>query len=297
MALFVNARTYEVLYIIRQLARADKDATVTAISGFIAERRHAAPDTYANAYISPGNLTESLQRLVQEGVLTLGPAFAMTPKGSQMADVLDDVDACTTTFLEGYKGIIVEAALKQRVRLNLPPASQQDLAQATGLSVDSVRRGLSELEGTVITTAMGRTQTYTLANPPAVPVPSSTLPAADILGDFDDSPLVPDSAPDPVAEPDADETVDIARLLEGVDEAPAAPTPDPTPATPTPDPTPAAPTPDGPFDWNAVPVDLREAFVQKAKATRMTLTQFLAHLDETLTAQLRATLFGDWINE
>lgn len=289
MALFVNARTYQVLYIIRQLARADKDATATAISGFIAERRHAAPDTYANAYIPPGNLSESLQRLAQEGVLTRGPAFQMTPKGSQMADVLDDVDACTTTFIEGYKGLIVEAALKQRVRVGLPPATQQDLAQATGLSVDSVRRGLSELEGKVITTATGRVQTYTLSSPPAAQAATSDDP----LAGFDDSPLVPTPDPEVSHDPeDPESTVDIAKLLEGIDDSPPT-APVPEPCDPDEEDAPGDESP----GWDDVPRWVRDGFAAKAQAAGLSLTEFLIQLDRRMTAQIQIALFGKEVDD
>lgn len=295
MALFVNARTYQVLYVIRQLARADKDATVAAIGDFIADRRKAAPDTYSNAYISPGNLVEMCQRLTQEGLLTPGPAFELTPQGSLMADVINDVDACTSTFIEGYKGIVVEEALRQRARVGLGPATQQDLAQATGFSVDSVRRGISELGVAVVTTSSGRVQNYVLASPPPVQPADGGL-----LDDFDDAPIPVVSDPpsvDPTGDvqtpvvpqaPEPSQDVDLGKLLESVDEPDLPPAPVPLPMT-TAVPSDTTATTD---IWDSVPEELREALILKAQALRMSFLDYLTAIEQDHTTKMRVALFG-----
>lgn len=165
----VSARTFQLLYIIRQRALLDQRTVVSDFSDFIADRRKTAPALYGQAYISPSAILDLLHRMTVGGLLTNDDGeYQLEHLGSQMADLLDGIDACTTGFIENYKEMVVKAALEQRARLGQGPATQQNLANATNISLDSTRRGLEALvnAGTVIEHSTGRACTYTLAVAP-----------------------------------------------------------------------------------------------------------------------------------
>lgn len=174
----VSARTFQLLYIIRQRALQDQSTRLTDFSEFIADRRKTAPALYGNAYISPSALTDLLSRMTIENLVTATDGeYQLEHMGSQMADLLTGLDACTTGFIENYKEAVVKAALEQRVRLGQGPATQRDLAATTNISIDSTRRGLESLvaSGVVIENTSGRNQTYTLATPPMATPPAPAI--------------------------------------------------------------------------------------------------------------------------
>lgn len=187
----VSARTFQLLYIIRQRALQDQSTRLTDFSEFIADRRKTAPALYGNAYISPSALTDLLSRMTIENLVTATDGeYQLEHMGSQMADLLTGLDACTTGFIENYKEAVVKAALEQRVRLGQGPATQRDLAATTNISIDSTRRGLESLvaSGVVIENTSGRNQTYTLAAPPMATTPAPAIIAQSLdldLGDID----------------------------------------------------------------------------------------------------------------
>ena len=144
----VNARTFQVLSIIRERALADLTTTQEDISEFIANHRKISPVNYNRAYISPSALASILDRMAgPDDLLSQGTKneFWMSPMGSQMADLLVDIDGCSNLFIDNYKKMVCYAALQQRSRLGQGAATPNDIADATGLSGDSVRRGLSDL--------------------------------------------------------------------------------------------------------------------------------------------------------
>ena len=143
----VNARTFQILYIVRQRAVADQTTSSGEISEFIADRRKSAPESYGKAYIAPSALTQMLQRMTTvEHLLTVDDGvYEFTPQGSQMADLLVDVDACSDLFIDSYKEAVCLAVLQQRQRLGQPPANPREVAAIANISLDSARRGLTAL--------------------------------------------------------------------------------------------------------------------------------------------------------
>jgi len=143
-----NARTFEILYIVRKRALLDSPTKFDDIMSFIANRRKTAPDIYGKAYIAPSALVPLLQRMTTgENLLTLTEdgEYEFTARGSQMADLLDGLDACSIHFMDGYKSKVCLAVLQQRIRLGQGPATPREVAAISNISLDSARRGLGVL--------------------------------------------------------------------------------------------------------------------------------------------------------
>ena len=345
----VSARTFQLLYIIRQRALQDQSTRLTDFSEFIADRRKTAPALYGNAYISPSALTDLLGRMAIENLVTATDGeYQLEHMGSQMADLLTDLDACTTGFIENYKEAVVKAALEQRARLGQGPATQLDLAAITNISVDSTRRALETLvaSGVVIENTSGRNQTYTLTTPPMVTTPAPAITdtqevvIADVkaniaqsldldLGDID---AVRTLDPDLKAALDnIDAPVPLGAVLQddGPDVEPAVVTQTQTEApqwvTSTmiqaqaqqvlddiqqasaegswqseeqcPGNCPACDEDCGedgeePYDWNEVPVVVRDALYIQSQAVGMDLGQYLLTLAEQAENRLRHAVTG-----
>ena len=345
----VSARTFQLLYIIRQRALQDQSTRLTDFSEFIADRRKTAPALYGNAYISPSALTDLLGRMAIENLVTATDGeYQLEHMGSQMADLLTDLDACTTGFIENYKEAVVKAALEQRARLGQGPATQRDLAAITNISVDSTRRALETLvaSGVVIENTSGRNQTYTLTTPPMVTTPAPAITdtqevvIADVkaniaqsldldLGDID---AVRTLDPDLKAALDnIDAPVPLGAVLQddGPDVEPAVVTQTQTEApqwvTSTmiqaqaqqvlddiqqasaegswqseeqcPGNCPACDEDCGedgeePYDWNEVPVVVRDALYIQSQAVGMDLGQYLLTLAEQAENRLRHAVTG-----
>ena len=80
-------------------------------------------------------------------LLTLTPndEYEFTPRGSQMADLLTDLDACSVQFIENYKELVCMAVLQQRQRLGYVAATPHEVANIANISFDSARRGMDAL--------------------------------------------------------------------------------------------------------------------------------------------------------
>lgn len=178
----INGRTFQILYILRELAQQTGDLTLghgdwdgascSDISDFIARRRNMAPNIYDKAYISPSALETMVGRMAsREGLLEChGLTYTATVKGSAMADLLTDIDACSTRFLDNYKPEVCIAALRQSVRLgNTDGLDARQVSAVSGISLDSARRGLAALveQGLVTEHPDGRSSTYTVTDSPA----------------------------------------------------------------------------------------------------------------------------------
>ena len=198
----VSARTFQLLYIVRQRALKDLHTTLPDFSAFIAERRAEAPQTYDRAYISPSSLQEILDRMCSpmENLLAHSQGqFSLDFMGSQMADLLDGIDGCSSIFIDGYKEQVVKAVLEQRLRLGMPPANQRDIAATANISLDSARRGLQTLvdSGVITESTKGRNQTYALITTAAVEAGPTTVEDASqsirdtLAGVSDDRPKKP----------------------------------------------------------------------------------------------------------
>ena len=166
----INARTFEILYIVRQRAVLDLPTKLDDFSEFIAARRKDAPDIYHRAYIAPSALAPLLHRMTTgEGVLTLGTngEYELTPRGSQMADLLVGLDACSSGFLDNYKEAIGLAVLQQRQRLGQGPVNPREVSAIANISLDSARRGLTILaeHNKIVEDRTSRTPTYTMPEP------------------------------------------------------------------------------------------------------------------------------------
>ena len=250
--------------------------------------------------------------------------YQLEHMGSQMADLLADIDACSTRFIENYKEAVVQAALEQRARLGLGPATQRDLAATTNISLDSVRRGLEALvtEGIVTETTNGRSQTYTLATPPMTAAPALDLDLKDI-----DEPRTLD--PDLKAALDnIDNPVPLGSVLQdnGPDvEPPAAVVTQGTMQQcqhPAEDKAPEPPLDEegynfeddgdfagddadfgdddyedddyeeSPYDWNDVPVSVRDTLYIQAEAAGMGLSEYLLLLTEVNERRIQRAITG-----
>jgi len=210
----VNARTYQILYIVRQRAQNDKKTTFDDFANFIAERRLSAPGAYSRAYINPGNMASNVHRMTTgDGLLTIDTVYRtyqLTALGSQMADLLVDIDACSDHFIENYKMLVCGGVLQQRRRLGwMGGVCTREVAANANISLDSARRGLTDLEESARSTGdkvhltfQDRNYYYSLLKPAPVP-------------EVDDAPIAVDEDPvkgTPVIDDDGS---DPAALAEG----------------------------------------------------------------------------------
>ena len=169
----VNARTFQILYIVRARASEDKPTRLDDFAEFIADRRKSAPDIYSRAYIAPSAMVPILQRMTTgDNLLTLDPvshSYEFTPRGSQMADLLIDLDACSEQFIDNYKEKVCQAVLQQRQRLGQGAATAREVAAIANISLDSARRGLESLGDQGLAEYTGdRTLVYSLPKVPEV---------------------------------------------------------------------------------------------------------------------------------
>lgn len=314
----VSARTFQLLYIVRQRALEDKGTRLEDFSEFIAERRKAIPDLYTNAYISPSALLDLLDRMSTTERLLVHEAtgeYTFTPAGSQMADLLSEIDACSYHFIDNYKEKVVLAALKQRHRLGQGAATQREVASVTNISLDSARRGLAALidQDLVQEEKDGRSAVYSLKNPPASttatvvidlseddtpdpepkdpelaaalaqtddgtpPRPVGDTYVRDALAGFDDSDeVLPVRGPEPDPE---DMPLSVGNILgdeqPDIDEA-------------FKEPTDCGREKD---DWHDVPKDIRQGHKVLAEAAGVSLTDYLRILLEKHKDRVKTALF------
>lgn len=296
----VSARTFQVLYIIRQRALDDLSTKADDVGPFIAARRKATPTLYEQAYLSPTAISDLLNRMsTTEGLLTAESdgTYQMTPQGSQMADLLRDLNACADSFIEGYKEQVVLAALQQRHRLGQGPANQREIAALTNISLDSVRRGLGTLieQGRVVEDKTGRVTVYALAQPPFLVVPD--LPKSDNpLAGFDDDDEVPPNLeaeePDPVVEEEPDPVVEedveeVPLSLNTILQDEATPEEVHPPIMPA---TPVTPVPEL-SAWAAVPANVQQVHIDIAKALNVSLEVYLEGLAQVCQQRMRNAVF------
>lgn len=327
----INARTFEILYIVRQRAVLDLPTKLNDFSEFIAARRKTAPDIYHRAYIAPSALVPLLHRMTTgEGVLTLSISgeYEFIPRGSQMADLLVDLDACTTRFIENYKEEICLAVLQQRQRLGQGSVNPREVAAIANISLDSARRGLEALIGTrgVVEDRSERTPTYAIeaATPveeddddegvteadieaaARIPLDDDEDPIASALRDLENEDEAWATAgPPPPAADESDELelpLALGQILadEGPDDdEPVPPAPSNDPFAFVPSAVAEEPEEDedltkaDPYAWEDVPKEVLEGFVLRAKAAGMTLAGFLDGLNQLHEAQVRSALFGE----
>ena len=330
----VNARTFQVLYVIRQRALADLDTTRTDIGEFIAGRRESAPESYDKAYIAPSALQLILQRMTTtDGLLMLEGklAYGFTPKGSQMADLMQHLDGCSTWFIDNYKEAVSHAVLKQRSRLGQGRITPREVASIANISLDSARRGLAACfnEGNASEDRGERTPTYALidvakADPESPeeidktylagddepPEPGSIASALADIDESDDWPIEGDQIPE--ADPDSlvlklgailqddgpdDEVEELCSHLANLGVDVGDETVGPQDEAPGPfnldDPADDEETFDD-YDWRGVPPSIQNGFVLRAMAAGVTLAQFLDILGLTHERKIREALFeGD----
>lgn len=298
----VSARTFQILYVIRRLLLIDQGTSQANISEFIAERRKSAPHLYDRAYISPSALSEALDRMTTtEGLLqydTSNSNYSFTPTGSHMADLIDQLDACSNNFLDYYKERVCLAVLEMRSRLGLPPASPRDVAACAYISLDSARRGLERLHlnGEAILRQVGRSSTYTLPDsastkmvePDVEDVPQPEVeetvkldPIMEILADLDET----EWAPEPKEE---EEDEPFQHFLKGIlNEEDKEPPPVFTKSSVASDEPEARPESN---EWASVPQELQQAFIHRAKACGMGLTLFLETVNHVQKGKIREAL-------
>ena len=144
----VSARTYQVLDVMRQLLTTRDVVVVPDISSHIVDLRKG-PDAakYSKAYISPQALDSLVARMCHvDRLITQVPGgYQLSAMGSQIADLMKNLDGCSQLFQDGYKEMLVGAALMRREAVGQGPADARQIAAITYLSLDSVRRGLSSL--------------------------------------------------------------------------------------------------------------------------------------------------------
>ena len=290
----VSARTFQMLYILRQRSLKDLPTRGPDFAAFIAERRATSPQTYDKAYIGPAAIIDLLQRMTVENlVASTEGEYTFEFMGSQMADLLDGFDACSSKFIEKYKEQVVRAVLEQRVRLNQSPAIQRDVASVANISLDSARRGLETLinQGVVTETKNGRTATYTLVVPPVnttttiTPIPVNDIRAA--LAGLDEGDILPGQTP--VAEdPDSDNEecpVPLSAVLqdEGPDmeEVPPVETPEPEVTEVW-----------NPWGWASVSEEVQQGHIACAKAAGVSLEGYFQTLLTKHQLSVRVALLG-----
>jgi len=318
----VSARTFQLLYIVRQRALLDKPTSSDDFAEFVHTRRKSAPALYSQAYISPSAIEDSLQRMTTEGlVIQVDGVYNLTPMGSQMADILDGIDACTDKFLLDYKEEVTRGVLKQQARLGGKALNVREIAGIANISLDSARRGLVDLyaKGEIVEIASGRSNVYTLATPPMEPVVQAPQTDDDdgvraalrTLAEDEDVPI--SKAPE-------EDTVPLGAVLqdEGPDHEPEDAPPqaeeappqtghwqarwvvgEPPKAGPTvsfaswapdqeaPDQEAPEPAKDPEDLWGAVPPRIRQKYLDAAKVTGLGLNEFLNLLIENARVRMR----------
>ena len=136
----INARTFQLLYITRQRALKDLPTKVKDMSTFINKRRKANPSMYEKAYLAPASIRDMVQRMTTgEGLLTIADEgnLELTVRGSQMADLLSEIDACSTFFHADWKKAHLqgspEAKVSSRSRAYHASGSRRHSQHLTGL--------------------------------------------------------------------------------------------------------------------------------------------------------------------
>lgn len=203
----VSARTYQIIHSLRVLAQQDKPTTSEALNTLWREKKKQDRVAYDQTYIAPSAQDDLLHRLVlEDGLLSRdGSGYHLTPKGSNLADMIDrlGVDTCTFQFLNDFKAQMTMAALLSSLTNSL---TVKEASDRTLLSQDSARRGLNDLLlWGKVTLDKGLYTLVPLPKADPVPVPTTATIVA--------SPIP--VAPDPVAA--------VAAVLDGIDESPMSP--------------------------------------------------------------------------
>jgi len=323
-----SARTFQILYISRCLYRTGKAVTEESIADFIAEKRALDPVTYSKAYVSPSKIEKSLHRMVEsEGLfkrtphsapdsnLGLADGYVLTLEGSRRADLVNNIDACTTEFIENYKEKICRAALWLRNEQGAPQTSIRQMATMAGMSQDTVRRGLLTLKekGFCIADKSTQPTLYTLTQEGiAIEFLEDLFPGADagieygesadtltnplskVLAEFDESDLM---APEgPVAPLFDTEGADIADVRSAVDitmqfhAGDSIVIPETKENQTSEDP--QVPEPDD--EWGSVNKDVREGHFIRAKACGMSLNDYFDLLNHTHERLLRRAVMNPY---
>lgn len=312
----INARTFQLLYIIRQRALVeDEKTTLDDMGEFIADRRDNAPNLYDKAYIAPSAMDQMVKRMaVGEGLVTRDTHgnIELTVKGSRMADLITDIDACSTYFLDNYKEAVCMAVLRQRERLGQGPVSPRECAVIANISLDSARRGLAAAteRGDAEEMREGRATTYSVksgAPVPRTPVSPDTPALSDNEVEDDKSSSVREALAD-IDEEDfvpgldlSDEDVDtLADLLskedEEDDEGEALTDPAAAAYEALADhiKTEVTKHADADASWDNVPDEVRVKLFHQATACGMTLAQFLSEISEANRRAMVAALFDPY---
>lgn len=228
----INARTFQLLYIIRQRALDDDETRLGDISTFINDRRSCAPSLYEKAYIAPSAIRDMVQRMTTvEGLLTLSDEgyLELTVKGSQMADLLSQIDACSSLFLDNYKEQVCLAALQQCQRLGTAPVTPREVAALANISLDSARRGLATAHerGDIIEDRSDRTPVYSLPTPTNTNInpvsgdgPGIPRDGTDFITDGEDGITTPGGLDNPAEEGEGfvDPVNPVAAALAGIND-------------------------------------------------------------------------------
>lgn len=319
----VNARTYQILYILRCRVVEDLPTRKEHFGTFIRERQKTAPALYGNAYLGPTATWDILQRMTHgdKPLLTVQKGeYSFTPQGSQMTDLLETLDACSTGFFEDYKALVILAALQQRLRMGFTTSEQGDLAGHAGFSLDSTRKGLRELRarGLVHEDGSGPRLLYSLlAGNTQAPSP----PPVPLSDEKDDKSLlegIQDGTPQPTVAKDGE----VKTLLEGIQDGPPVVPIDPDTWVASlaemteqeqeePQETPVKPDgmcgqacpgccpdtgdePDELLDqaWDNVPLPIQEALFCQAMAAGMSLVEYLDAMVQTNARRYRRVING-----
>jgi len=318
----VNARTFQILYIIHTRDLVDQSTAYDDFASFIAERRKSAPDTYSRAYISPSALVPLLDRMLVGQLIThdlISREYSLTPRGSQMADLLDFEDACTNYFIDNYKKLICLAVIRQRQQLGLGPISSRDAAAIANISRDSARRGMIALaaDAFAIESRSDSTPEYSLPTPetsPATLTPPVTpeedgavnTPADSnldiinaVLSEIDESNGIPMDFED-----DEDPLISLNKILQGDDDDDDQPRfnlPTPTiededPVTDVEEPLMTEEEPvveESIYVWGNVDKAVQDDMVSQAKALGMTLENYIYLVVWNHQKKMREALFGE----
>jgi len=303
----VNARTYQVIHAIRKLVLAGKNTSQTDIGDYFRDAKNADKENFGRAYLSPSTLQGILIRLVAEDeyLSYYNSVYHLTPGGSILADMLDKIDEDTNSngFILNYKSYVVRSYLAS-LNVAKPVVTPQNVAEGTGLSRDSARRGLSELlmEGFVKRNGPLYRVTTEFATD-EIDLPEDALSV--LLENLDESPLMPE-IPEIMSNPTT--LGDLLGLAETTKPSPLIACPKPGISNPilteqesqTTETTEDAPDEmdecveglnggsekwSAVTEWSAVPVYLQLRFIARADAMAMTLDEYMEALDDFYVAK------------
>ncbi len=296
----VNARTFQILAAVRQATVSlSPDGTSGLelptpgdLHAHVLKVRDMDRNRYGKAYMSPSFVEESVTRLVDADLLQwAGQGLVLSPKASVMVDALDagEVDPFEDQFFDDYKEQVALSALTYLWGITDTPPQMTSLCDITQMSDQSLRRGLTALKdkGKIEVLTETRLHVYKLLTIPARE--DEDEPSVDeILG------LNDNDGPITVADLDL-----AAQLTVGDTVIPASPKNAVVVDEGAAELTEGTEEPlelehlSANLEWIRVPSEIQRDFISRARASGMTLTEFMTSLNDLQQNSMRSFLLGD----